>query len=226
MCITSLGPAAPIIAPFATLYYMIFIPMLRWLHIFVYRPKYDAGGARFPIYHDQVISSLILAQVLTAALLLLKQAIVPGFIVFGMGFPTFFFSQWTKEKFLRSYRDAGLLQSSQLDGWGGGKTIEWREKYRRWLVDCHKASFVPLCLSGGEEFLTCQPAVAVPTYRDMAEEADEEEESEDGGDTFEIMSGTLSPSPRRSLQQWKQESTRIMQTTAQKGAVFNRYLDS
>jgi hypothetical protein len=39
MCITSLAPVAPLIAPFATLYYMIFIPMLRWLNIFVYRPK-------------------------------------------------------------------------------------------------------------------------------------------------------------------------------------------
>ncbi|KAG7355019.1 protein of unknown function DUF221-domain containing protein [Nitzschia inconspicua] len=223
MCITSIAPAAPLIAPFATLYYMIFIPMLRWLHIFVYRPKYDAGGARFPIYHEQIISSLILGQILTAASLLLKQGIVAGFTVFALMFPTLFFSEWTKEQFYRSYMDAGLLQTSQLDGWGVGKTMEGREKYRRWLVDCHKASYVPICLSGGEDFLTSQPAVAVPTHRDLAEYAHEEEEE----DTFvDARMGTKPTSSRPSLKRWKQQSERLIRNSPQKGAVFDRYLES
>jgi Calcium-dependent channel, 7TM region, putative phosphate len=222
MCITSLAPTAPLIAPFATLYYMIFIPMLRWLHIFVYRPKYDAGGARFPIYHDIIVSSLILGQVLISASLLLKEGIVSGVIVFAMAFPTFFFSRWTKEQFKRSYMDAGLLQTSQLDGWGVGKTIEDREKYRRWLVDCHKAAYVPICLSGGEDFLTSQPAVTVPTYRDLAEQDDKEEEEDDASEDAEV--GSKPPTPIRGLQQWKHESTRFIQNTSQKGAVFTRYL--
>ncbi|KAG7359065.1 protein of unknown function DUF221-domain containing protein [Nitzschia inconspicua] len=223
MCITSIAPAAPLIAPFATLYYMIFIPMLRWLHIFVYRPKYDAGGARFPIYHEQIISSLILGQILTAASLLLKQGIVAGFTVFALIFPTLFFSVWTKEQFYRSYMDAGLLQTSQLDGWGVGKTIEGREKYRRWLVDCHKASYVPICLSGGEDFLTSQPAVAVPTNRDLAEYAHEKEEE----DTFiDAQMGTIPSSSRPKLKGWKQRSERLIRNSPQKGAVFDRYLES
>lgn len=225
MCITSLAPTAPIIAPFATLYYMIFIPMLRWLHIFVYRPKYDAGGSRFPIYHDIIISSLILGQVLVAACILLKQAIISGFCIFAMVFPTYYFSRLAKEQFERSYNDAGLLQTSQLDGWGIAKTLDGREKFRRWLVDCHKAAYVPICLSGGEDFLTSQPAVTVPTYRDIANLEEETDEvfldTEQGA---EISSKR--PSAKPSLQRWKQESAGIAQVTSQKGAVFKRYLES
>ncbi|OEU11678.1 hypothetical protein FRACYDRAFT_270653 [Fragilariopsis cylindrus CCMP1102] len=88
-----------------------------------------------------------------------------------MSLPTYLFSCWTKEKFLRSYEDAGLWQTSMLDGLSGKETIADREKYRRWLVDCHKASYVPICLSGGEDFLTSQPAVVVPLERDIEEES-------------------------------------------------------
>jgi Calcium-dependent channel, 7TM region, putative phosphate len=224
MCITSLAPTAPLVAPFATLYYMIFIPMLRWLHIFVYRPTYDAGGARFPIYHDIIISSLILGQLLIAASLLLKQSVVSSFIVFVMVFPTFLFSHWTKEQFQRSYMDAGLLQTSQLDGWGVARTMEDREKYRRWLVDCHKAAYVPICLSGGEDFLTSQPAVTVPTYRDLAQHEDEEGKEEE--DTFVDAQGEIKPSTRPGLERWKRLSPRFSQNTSQKGAVFDRYFES
>jgi len=152
MCLISLAPACPIIAPAATLYYIMFIPMLRWLHIFVYRPYYDGGGSKLPVIHEILISSLILGQMLLGTLLLLKQAIVFGISISFMTVPTFMFSLWTKEKFLRSYQDAGLWQTSKLDGWDNNETMKDREKYRRWLVDCHKASYVPICLSGGEDF--------------------------------------------------------------------------
>jgi hypothetical protein len=162
MCITSLAPACPIIAPAATLYYIMFIPMLRWLHIFVYRPFYDGGGNRLPVIHEILISSLILGQILLGTILLLKQSFVFGLTIALMPIPTYLFSVWTKEKFQRSYEDAGLYQTSKLDGLTNKRTIQEREKYRRWLVDCHKASYVPICLSGGEDFLTSQPAAVVP----------------------------------------------------------------
>jgi hypothetical protein len=34
------------------------------------------------------------------------------------------------------------------------------------LVDCHKASYVPICLAGVDNFLTAEPAVVVPTSND------------------------------------------------------------
>lgn len=208
MCMTSLAPVAPLIAPFATLQYMVFIPILRWLNIFVYRPKYDGGGNKWPVLHNVLISALIWGQVLTGTQLLLKQAIVPGALVVVMTFPTFFFSQWTRELFLQSYHDAGLLQTSQLDGWEHTETQQDREKYRRWLVDCHKASYVPICLSGGEDFLTSQPAVVVPTYKDA-------ENTNEGKAAV----------PQRGLNRedtWREISSR---GGKQKGALWRRYLD-
>jgi len=220
MCITTLAPVAPIIAPFATLYYVIFIPMLRWLHIFVYRPKYDAGGSRLPIYHEIIISSLILGQMLTSSCIFLKQQFVAGVFVLSFTIPTIIFSVWTKEQFLRAYMDAGLLQTSKLDGWGHGKTFEEREKYRRWLVDCHKASYVPICLSGGEDFLTSQPSVTVPTIRELDEANQDQDCIGDDKDDGQL------PPRRVGLKRWKQASNQFIQTTSQKGAVFKRYLDA
>mmetsp|Transcript_37114 Transcript_37114/g.42454 ORF Transcript_37114/g.42454 Transcript_37114/m.42454 type:complete len:1352 (+) Transcript_37114:147-4202(+) len=197
MCLISLAPACPIIAPACTLYYTLFIPMLRWLHIFVYRPYYDGGGSKLPVIHEILISSLILGQILLGTLLLLKQSYFCGLYVVFMSVPTYLFSMWTKEKFLRSYEDTGLWQTSKLDGLSNKETLADREKYRRWLVDCHKASYVPICLSGGEDFLTSQPAVVVPIQRDIEEE-------------------TGNISPRRTL----------VRQVAQKGAIFRRYIES
>jgi len=197
MSLTSLAPACPIIAPAALLYYIMFIPMLRWLHIFVYRPFYDGGGSKLPVIHEILISCLILSQILLGTLLFLKQAFICGLCILLMSLPTYLFSVWTKEKFQRSYEDAGLWQTSKLDGLSNKETMQDREKYRRWLVDCHKASYVPICLSGGEDFLTSQPAVVVPIQRDLEQE-----------------SGKVSP--RKGLEK----------QATQKGAIFRRYLES
>jgi hypothetical protein len=123
--------------------------------------------------------------------------------------------------------DAGLLQTSRLDGWGLATTLEGRERYRRWLVDAHKAAYVPLCLSGGEDFLTSQPAVVVPTYRDLMDQ--EGEKGDEGEDTFVDAEEGCSPQALRQrpgLKRWKAESTRFFRNSRQKGAVFNRYLES
>jgi hypothetical protein len=63
MCITSLAPVCPLIAPAALLYYAVCQPMLRWLLVFVFKPKYDGGGDKWPQLHQIIISSMILGQV-------------------------------------------------------------------------------------------------------------------------------------------------------------------
>jgi hypothetical protein len=82
--------------------------------------------------------------------------------------PTYVFSQMTKNRFLRAYQDAALLQTSRLDGWDTSKPTSkaMREEYRRWLVDCHKASYIPICMAGSDNFLTVEPAAVLPTHRD------------------------------------------------------------
>jgi hypothetical protein len=98
----------------------------------------------------------------------LQQAFFSALCVGLATIPTYFFSQITKNRFLRAYQDAGLLQSSRLDGWDTSKPTSKanREEYRRWLVDCHKASYVPICLAGSDNFLTMEPAAVLPTHRD------------------------------------------------------------
>jgi hypothetical protein len=63
MCITSLAPVCPLIAPATMVYFGVCQPMLRWLLMFVFNPKYDGGGEKWPQLHQIIISSLILGQV-------------------------------------------------------------------------------------------------------------------------------------------------------------------
>ena len=63
----------------------------------------------------------------------------------------------------RAYSDTALLQTSRLDGGQKSYTQKEREEFRRWLVDCHKASYVPTCMLGSKEnLLTVEPAVVIP----------------------------------------------------------------
>eukprot|EP00523_Entomoneis_sp_CCMP467_P006403 CAMPEP_0168738798 /NCGR_PEP_ID=MMETSP0724-20121128/11124_1 /TAXON_ID=265536 /ORGANISM="Amphiprora sp., Strain CCMP467" /LENGTH=207 /DNA_ID=CAMNT_0008786163 /DNA_START=282 /DNA_END=905 /DNA_ORIENTATION=+ len=76
-----------------------------------------------------------------------------------------------KKKYMRSFRDAALLQTSLLDGWDSSKVTseEQREEFRSFLVDAHKAAYVPVCLAGTDDreaTLTAEPAVVVPQETD------------------------------------------------------------
>jgi hypothetical protein len=141
-------------------------------------------------------------QVLLTTMMLLKYAYGPAALAGLSLFPTHMFGVIAKDRFLRCYQDAGLLQTSQLDGWDTSKptSVEMRKEYRNWLVDCHKASFVPICLAGLDNFITAEPSVVVPTERDR----DEFEEAKiDSGEGAHL----LGPSFLR---------------TDQRGAVFTR----
>jgi hypothetical protein len=51
------------VAPFSMMIFLFIVPMLKWSHIFVYRPTFDAGGMRWPILHDILMIAVIVAQV-------------------------------------------------------------------------------------------------------------------------------------------------------------------
>jgi hypothetical protein len=97
----------------------------------------------------------------------LRKAILPAILAGLAVVPTLMFSNKTKTTFERAFVDAGLLQTSRLDGWDKLQTTSQaqREEYRRWLVDCHKASFVPICLAGSDNLLTVEPAAIVSSHR-------------------------------------------------------------
>ena len=65
LCVVALAPLCPVLAPFSTLYFMFIYPLLKWGHIFVYRPTFDAGGMRWPLLHNILMNSVIVSQVRT-----------------------------------------------------------------------------------------------------------------------------------------------------------------
>ncbi len=168
MCVVAISPVCPLIAPLSFIYFSIILLMLRWLLVFVYRPWYDTGGNKWPALHEIIISSTIFGQVLLTTILGLRNALFPASLIVVSIIPTYLFSRNCKDKFLRSYNDAGLLQTSQLDGWEDGVRLSNidREEYRRWLVDCHKASYVPVCLADSEAVSTVEPAVVTALQHD------------------------------------------------------------
>ncbi len=163
LCVVGLSPMVPIVAPIALIYFIVVQPMLRWLLIFVYRPRYDTGGEKWPLCHQIIISALIMAQILTSVTLALKGSLGGAIFIGFCTLCTFMFSLMTEDRFLRPYKDTALLQTSRLDGCQERFSESQREEFRRWLVDCHKASYVPTCLLGStENLLTVEPAVVIP----------------------------------------------------------------
>jgi hypothetical protein len=104
---------------------------------------------------------------LVAASFFLKGNYYEGAVMIFCIIPTLLYNNIIKERFLRPYQDASLRDTSRmynihqeeqkgLDEW------QKREEFRRWLVDCHKASYLPTCLSGGtKNLLTAEPAMIV-----------------------------------------------------------------
>lgn len=63
LCVVALAPLCPMVAPFSMLYFLFITPLLKWGHIFVYRPTFDAGGMRWPLLHDILMTAVIVSQV-------------------------------------------------------------------------------------------------------------------------------------------------------------------
>jgi Calcium-dependent channel, 7TM region, putative phosphate/Late exocytosis, associated with Golgi transport len=148
MCTLALAPAAPIIAPAAVAYFLFLQPLLIRNLIFMYRPRFDGGGFRWPFIFDMCMSATYLAVILLTVQMALKQAAGPAAAAALTTFPIYFFQKSVKVRFLRAFEDAGLLQTSLLDGWdtAADYSIEKREEFRRFLVDAHKAAYVSLFL--------------------------------------------------------------------------------
>jgi hypothetical protein len=97
-----------------------------------------------------------------------KRAYGPAILAGLAVVPTWTFHVVCVDRFLQCYNDAGLLQTSELDGWNVEEktSVTDREGFRKWLVDCHKASYIPICVNGENNHLTAEPAAVIPTDRD------------------------------------------------------------
>ena len=137
LCLMALSPSSPLVAPACFGYYLVFQPILRRNLIFMYRPRFDGGGFRWPVIFDICISCCVVGQILLTMQMILKQAVGPAIAAAIPTLPTILFHRAMRRKYLRAFEDAALLQTSMLDGWDslGESSMEKREEFRRFLVD-------------------------------------------------------------------------------------------
>eukprot|EP00751_Fragilariopsis_kerguelensis_P019662 CAMPEP_0170886452 /NCGR_PEP_ID=MMETSP0734-20130129/36748_1 /TAXON_ID=186038 /ORGANISM="Fragilariopsis kerguelensis, Strain L26-C5" /LENGTH=1066 /DNA_ID=CAMNT_0011272587 /DNA_START=673 /DNA_END=3874 /DNA_ORIENTATION=+ len=235
LCVVALAPLSPVLAPVAMMYLLFIIPMLKWSHIFAYRPTFDAGGMNWPLLHNIMISAIIVSQALLAISFFLKFAWPVGFLALISIIPTWTFNSVCKDTFEQSYNDAALLQTSELDGWNieVETSMAERERYRKWLVDCHKASYVPICVNGEDNFLTSEPAVVIPTQRDQDIDIDIDPFQPSGilpHDSYfrdqHSDSSLVAGGRQRSSTLDSYNSLRSQHTSTQRGASFRRVIGS
>lgn len=110
LCVVALAPQSPIVAPLALLYFLFCVPLWRRNCIFLYRPKFDSGGERWPFLSDVLISSLFMAQFLLTLQMVLRNAFGPALFAAAPAVPTYLYRNFLKRRFGRAYEDAGLLQ--------------------------------------------------------------------------------------------------------------------
>jgi len=113
---------------------------------------------------------LLLLQFLLALILLLKAAVGCALVAILPLAPTIIFRNRCRQQYLKAFQDAGLLQTSTLDGWDLSvpTSVKKRTKFLEFLVDAHKAAYVPVCLAGDTvSVLTATPAAAEPLEYDM-----------------------------------------------------------
>ena len=107
-------------------------------------------------------------KVLTAVTLILKGNPFLGTAAGICIVPTLVYNSIIRDKFLRPFLDASLrytgsLNRSHQEEQEGIDSWMEREEFRRWLVDCHKAAYLPTCLSGGKKnLITAEPAMVIP----------------------------------------------------------------
>lgn len=172
MCVVGLSPISPLLAPVGLAYFLFCIPLWRRNCIYMYRPNFDTGGIRWPFLSDVLLSAICVSQVLLCATMALKKAVGPAILSILVLIPVYLHRRSTRKKYYRSYMDAALLQTSRLDGWDNSQPTskEMREEYRKFLVDAHRAAYVPICLAGDQaRGLTNEPAVVIQHQNDILE---------------------------------------------------------
>lgn len=170
LCVVALAPASPLVAVASFFYFLFSVPLLRRNVLFMHRPAFDGGGLRWPFIFDICISALLVGELLLSIQMALKTALGPAIAAGITVIPTILFYRNCKSRYLRPFKDAGLLQTSLLDGWDTAEETSMgrREEFRQFLVDAHKAAYVPVCIAGTDtdDYLTAEPALVVPEERD------------------------------------------------------------
>lgn len=169
MCVMLMTPISPLLAPASLLYFLFCAPLWRRNCIYMYRSTFDSGGIKWPILSDIFISAMYASQILLGTTMILKQAFLPAFLTFLSLIPIYYHRKAVMKKYYRQYKDVALLQTSDLDMVDNtlATSRKQREEYRKFLVDAHKAAYVPICLAGEiASGLTFEPADVIDHRND------------------------------------------------------------
>jgi len=169
LCAVSLAFASPLVAPFAAFFFLCSEPIMRRSFIYVYLPEFDGGGFRWPFLSEMCYSSMIVGQVILLIMISFKRAIGPAMLSFITIIPTIMFRKLTHARYYQAYIDTSLLQTASLDMCNSSKnaSLKERQSFRNFLVDAHKAAYIPVCIAGSAtSMLTAEPAVAISTDLD------------------------------------------------------------
>ena len=155
----------------------------------MYRPKFDGGGMRWPFLSDELISSLLVGQIILVTMMSLREAPGPAVMAGIPLIPTLVYRNTYRARYYKAFTDAALLQTSLLDGWDNTipSSMEKREDFRQFLVDAHKAAYIPICIASHDTSpLTAQPAIVVPKDGDVGLVPDfgSDENTEHGHETI------------------------------------------
>jgi hypothetical protein len=142
------------------------------------------------------------------------QAIVAGLPIVV----TFLYYKAMNKRYRRPFKDTALLQTSLLDGWDTRKTqtFEEREEFRNFLVDSHKAAYVPVCIAGNdkETTLTSEPAVTIPMS--------EQETAEFTTDDVDSADNSFAQSHKQVFSRDSRSISHQPRAIAQRGATLRR----
>lgn len=108
-------------------------------------------------------------------MMFLKEAFGPSAILAAVPLlPTYLFYRTCKKEFLPSFEDIGLFQAFSVDcvSATNENAKKWnfkeRENFLHFLVDAHKAAYIPICIAeeGAIGKMTAEPAKTVKLESD------------------------------------------------------------
>jgi hypothetical protein len=192
LCLFALAPASPLISVAAFTYFVVCVPILRWSSIFLYKPRFDTGGKRFPFCFDMLVSGMLVGNILLLAMMVLRRAFGPAVAAFAPIIPTISYRIILRGRYLDAFDDVALLQTSLLDGWDTNEdtNVAKREEFRQFLVDSHKGAYVPVCIAGEGTTITSEPAVVIPLESDVNDDTEHDDYSVQDGASVSMCSRT------------------------------------
>ena len=170
LCSVALSTTSPIIAPCTLLYFLIATPIWRRQVIYKFNPQYNSGGALWPMFLEIIVSSLIFMQIVLTMIMGMRNANIAAILSVLQILPTFLFWRRVKSLFKPNFVKIGLFNASKMDDLerNRGETddrslptdLDERERFLKFLVDSHKAAYVPTCIAEEETavYMTEEPA--------------------------------------------------------------------